>query len=72
MKNIPLRDFFAATATDLDVAPYLNDYNNLRQRPAGNNTPGVLWQATMVPTPRTREAARYLYADAMLEQREKK
>lgn len=71
MKKIKLRDFFAATATDLDVAPYLNDYDNLIYRPAVSNSMGS-WAATHVPTPRTREKARYLYADAMLKQRDEK
>lgn len=71
MKKIKLRDFFAATATDLDVAPYLNDYENLIYRPAGSNSM-CTWEARQVPTPRTREEARYLYADAMLKQRDEK
>ena len=67
-KGMTLRDYFASNATDSDIAPYLNDYENLTHMPAINTSMGS-YAARSAPTRRSRETARYLFADAMMEAR---
>lgn len=67
--GMTLRDYFASNATDKDIAPYLNDYENLTHIPAGHSHMTGSYAARSAPTRRSIETARYMFADAMLKAR---
>jgi len=67
-RGMTLRDYFASNATDTDIAPYLNDYENLTHMPAISTAMGS-YAARLAPTRISIEAARYMFADAMMEAR---
>ena len=65
--GMDLRDYFAAKATDVDIKPFINDWENpvdaVYVSPNGDCIP------SKKPSKRIREVAKYLYADAMMEAR---
>ena len=68
-QGMTLRDYFAAHATEEDVQQYINDYSEM--------VDGLYYsfaskkpEPTKVPKKRTREQAKYMYADEMLKARE--
>jgi len=65
--GMDLRDYFAAKATDEDIAPYINDWENPRDCVWINSQGECL--PTKEPSKRPREVAKYLYADAMIKAR---
>ena len=67
--GITIRDYFAAKATDEDVRKYINDYSQMVDGFYFSVATGKP-EPTKMPTNRTREQAKYIYADAMLEARE--
>jgi len=67
--GMTLRDYFAAKATDEDVRQYINDYSQMVDGFYFSVATGKP-EPTKMPTKRTREQAKYIYADAMLKARE--
>ena len=69
-RGMTLRDYFAANATDKDIAPYREDYENLTHIPAGYSSMTGSYAARSAPTIRSKETARYMFADEMMKARE--
>lgn len=63
--GMTLRDWFAGKAREGDIELHMEQENLQRYREHGNNESGV-----PLYLPCTREEAKFLYADAMLEARE--
>lgn len=66
--GMTLRDYFAAHATEKDVQNYINDYSEMVDGIYFSPASGK-FETTKLPKKRTREQAKYLYADAMMEVR---
>lgn len=71
MNDITLRDLFAMMATDKDVESYTADMSKQTYVPAGKNSM-TSWEGHYVYGTKSREEARYMYADAMMKQRDRK
>lgn len=69
-EGMDLRDYFAARATNEDIRPYINDWSNPVDSVYINSQGECL--PTKEPSKRSREVAKYLYADAMIEARKVK
>jgi hypothetical protein len=67
--GMTMRDYFAAKATGYDIEPYIDDWSEtvdgFYYSPAAND-----FVPTKLPKKRSREEAKYLYADAMLKARD--
>jgi len=66
--GMTLRDYFAAKATEEDVRNYINDYSEMVDG-FYYSFASEKFESTKVPKKRTREQAKYIYADSMLEAR---
>ena len=67
-EGMTLRDYFAAKATEEDVRNYINDYSEMVDG-FYYSFASEKFESTKVPKKRTREQAKYIYADSMLEAR---
>ena len=68
MDLMDLRDYFAVNATEDDIKPYLHDWENLRTVIQFDSQLNPM--RTKAPSLRSKEEARYIFANAMMKARE--
>jgi len=67
--SLSLRDYLAMKATNADIEPHLYDHSEMVDGVYYSPTNGD-FVPTKYPKKRSREEAKYLYADAMMKARE--